>query len=138
MIVDIVCFGAVIGAQRNWCGVRAEHHSPSWGFADLLGAFWEIDIQGTRTPYRLKERSVHRRLKPERDASRARKRVFLGVHRRMLRLLFVGTPEQIAGRARIPEISAKKGSLRCIVIEYWDIRRISVALSRPLTRPKLK
>src|SRR6266851_7038929 len=56
----------------------------------------------------------------------------------MLRLLFVRTSEQIACRARIPEVSAKKGGLRCVVIEYREIRRISISLRGPFTRPILK
>jgi len=56
----------------------------------------------------------------------------------MLRLLGVGTPEQISGRARIPEISAKENGLGCVELEYREIRRIGVSLRGPLAGPELK
>jgi hypothetical protein len=42
--------------------------------------------------------------------------MFLSIDRRMLRLFCVGTPQQISGRARIPEVSAKEEALRLVVV----------------------
>ena len=47
----------------------------------------------------LKERSVHRLRKPERNASSVREAHFLGIDGRMLCLFGVGIPQQISGRA---------------------------------------
>src|SRR5258705_10115780 len=118
--VDVGRDRAVRRRQFNRHGVGTEHASPSWGFANFLGVVWELDCIYGIAPYLYKERLIHRGLKPERDASRVRQRVFLRIHRRALRLFLVGTSKPVAGRSRIPEISAKKRLLGCVVVEYGE------------------
>src|SRR5713101_1192843 len=118
--VDIACDGAVRRRQFNRHGVRTEHASPSWGFANFLGVVWELNCIYGIAPYLDKERLIHRGLKPERDASRVRQRVFLRIDRRALRLFLVGTSKPIARRPRIPEVSAKKRCLGFVEVEYGE------------------
>jgi len=73
-------------------GVRSEHLSPSWGIADLLGVGWEADVVYDIAPYLNKERLIDGGGKPERDASRVRKHVFLCIDGRMLGLLCISAP----------------------------------------------
>src|ERR1700751_669741 len=138
MSVDIACDGAVRSRQFDRHGVRTEHASPPWGVANFLGVVWELDCIYGIAPYLYKERLIHRGLKPERDASRVRQRVFLRIDRRALRLFLVGTSKPIAGRSRIPEVSAKKRCLGCVEVEYRETGCISVSLRGPLAGPELK
>src|SRR6266436_8832984 len=55
----------------------------------------------------------------------------------MLCLLGVGTPQQVTGRARIPEISAEEKALGFIVAEDREKGRIRISLRCPLAGPKL-
>src|SRR5258708_35572186 len=136
--VDIACDGAVRRRQFNRHGVRTEHASPSWGFANVLGVVRESNGIYGIAPYLDKERLIRGGLKPERDASRVRQRVFLRIDRRALRLFLVGTSKPIAGRSRIPEVSAKKRCLGIVEIENRETGRIGVSLRGPLTGPKLE
>jgi hypothetical protein len=114
VVINIVCLDAVFRTQPNWRGAPAEHRRSSRGFADIFGVVWEPDIQGV-TPYPLKERFVHGRLKPDREAH------LQGTDRRMLCLLGVGTLQQVSGRACIPEVSAKERGLYCVELDYREI-----------------
>jgi len=96
-------------------GVRTEHASPSWGFANFLGLCGNLIVIYGVAPYLDKERLIHRGLKPERDASRVRQRVFLRIDRRALRLFLVGTSKPIAGRSRNPR-SFRQKTLAGVVI----------------------
>jgi len=121
MVIDIVCLGAVFWAQPDWRGAAAEAcRAPRRG-ADLLGVAGPTNVE-IGTPNQLKKGPVHRFRQPKRDASRVRKTHFLGIDRRVLCLLGVRTLQFIAGRARIPEISAKERAQCSIVFEYWEIR----------------
>src|SRR6516162_2930099 len=137
MVIDIVGFGAVFRAQPNGCGAPAEPSRPSWRGADLFGIGRPADVE-IRAPDQLKEGPIHRCRQPKRDASRVRKTHFLGIDRRMLCLLGVGTLQFVAGRARIPEVAAKERALCCIVFEYREIWRVGISLCRPLAGPKVK
>src|SRR5438270_12444539 len=108
MVVDIVCLGAVFRAQPNWRSAAAEPCRPSRGRADLLGVAGPTNMLEIRTPDRLEEGPVHRFRQPKRDASRVGKTHFLGIDRRMLRLLGIGALQFVAGRVSIPEVSAKE------------------------------
>src|SRR5580704_14746557 len=57
-----------------------------------------------------------------RDASRVGKPHFLGVDRRVLCLLGIGALQFVAGRARIPEVSAKEPALCRVVFEHREVR----------------
>src|SRR6266851_1926983 len=63
--------------------------------------------------------------------------MFLSIDRRMLCLLGVGTPQQVSGRTRVPEISAEKKALGFVVVEDREKGRIRISLRRPLAGPKL-
>src|SRR5690348_6229385 len=117
MIIDIVCLGAVVRAQPNWRGAATEPCRPSRGGADLLGIARPATVE-ICTPYQLKERPVYCFRQPKRDAGRVGKTHFLGVDRGMLGLLGIGTLQFVAGRARVPEVSAKERALRPIVFEH--------------------
>ena len=55
----------------------------------------------------------------------------------MLCLLGVGIPQQISGRAGIPEVSTKEKTLHLVVLEYGEKWRIRVSLRSPLAGPKV-
>src|SRR2546429_1178229 len=108
VVVNLVCADALFGTQPDRGGVPTEHCSASRGFADFLGIAWKSDVQRALPPYLLEERSVHSLRKLERDAGSVRVAHFLGIDGRMLCLFGVGIPQQISGRARIPEVAAKE------------------------------
>jgi hypothetical protein len=55
-----------------------------------------MDVE-IRAPHQLKQRPIIRLGYPQRDAGRIREAHFPGIDRRMLRLLGVGTLQQITG-----------------------------------------
>src|SRR5690348_2431977 len=107
MFVDIICLRTVFRTQSDWRGAATERCRPSGGGADLLRVGRKSDIERV-PPYQLEERSIHRLGQPKRDARRVRERHFLGIDRRMLRLLGVGTLQLVTGGAPVPEVSTKE------------------------------
>src|SRR6266853_1499018 len=55
----------------------------------------------------------------------------------MLCLLGIGLLQNVAGRARIPEVAAEEEALGRVVVEYREIRRVRVSLRRPLAGPEM-
>src|SRR5882724_5756591 len=56
----------------------------------------------------------------------------------MLCLLGVGLLQNVAGRARIPEVAAEEEALGRVEVEYREIRRVRVSLRRPLAGPEVR
>src|SRR6266404_6802271 len=55
----------------------------------------------------------------------------------MLRLLGIGLLQNVAGRARIPEVAAEEEALGRVEVEHREIRRVPVSLRRPLAGPEM-
>src|SRR6202022_3536266 len=89
-------------------------------------------------PYQLKNRSVRRVGQPPRDASRVGEAHFLGIDRRALCLLGIGTLQLVSGCASIPEVSAKERALCLVEIEYGESGGVRVSLCCPLAGPEVK
>src|ERR1700752_1951303 len=125
MIINIVCLGAVFGAQVNRRGAGPEYSRPKGVGADIGGVGRKLDIERV-TPDQLEQRPVLRQGYLVGDASGIGVPHFQRVDRRMLRLLGVGTLQLVSGRTPIPEVSTEEQILSLIELELGEHGRIRV------------